>query len=341
MSFAPSTATSLAAGRRQPRRGSTSPAGCIVTLPTRRRRPGRRGRLRGRRRDRRRLARRAEGALLRRAQARRRRRRDRRLPLHRAGRRRAADRPRARARSSAIRRQGKSDLLVLSAETEQWLRDGYRARMHTDAVLRDLGPILAHGEPDDGIGQGESTDAGRPAQPRAARRRATRRAARAAAAPRARATAAATSSPSTSAASAPRPRPRHEPRARTRLAALAAAAGYAPDTLLLIAEAALPTLRPGERLDDPRSHHVTSAVEVLAQCGFTRRTRSRTRRLTTARRYRDGRWREQLLARAAAHRHRCASTTRASTASRRARPTPRGSPHAPAAPSAARARRAA
>ena len=31
--------------------------------------------------------------------------------------------------------------------------------MHTDTVLRDLGPILAHGEPDDGIGQGESTDA--------------------------------------------------------------------------------------------------------------------------------------------------------------------------------------
>ena len=40
-----------------------------------------------------------------------------------------------------------------------WLRDGYRARMNTDAVLRDLGAILAHGEPDDGIGQGESTDA--------------------------------------------------------------------------------------------------------------------------------------------------------------------------------------
>jgi hypothetical protein len=56
----------------------------------------------------------------------------------------------------AIRRAGKSDLLVLSAETEQWLRDGYRARMHTNAVRRDLGPILSHGEPDDGMGQGES-----------------------------------------------------------------------------------------------------------------------------------------------------------------------------------------
>src|SRR3954470_82184 len=58
-----------------------------------------------------------------------------------------------------LRRQGKNDLLLLSPATEAWLREGYRARMNTDAVLRDLGPILAHGEPDDGIGQGESTDA--------------------------------------------------------------------------------------------------------------------------------------------------------------------------------------
>src|SRR4051794_14948443 len=58
-----------------------------------------------------------------------------------------------------IRRSGKSDLLVLSSATDAWLRDGYRARMHTNTVLRDLGAILAHGEPDDGIGQGESADA--------------------------------------------------------------------------------------------------------------------------------------------------------------------------------------
>src|SRR4051812_48361892 len=58
-----------------------------------------------------------------------------------------------------IRRSGKSDLLILSPATDAWLREGYRARMHTATVLRDLGPILAHGEPDDGIGQGESTDA--------------------------------------------------------------------------------------------------------------------------------------------------------------------------------------
>jgi hypothetical protein len=58
-----------------------------------------------------------------------------------------------------IRRSGKGDLLLLSPATEAWLRNGYRTRMNSETVLRDLGPILAHGEPDDGIGQGESTDA--------------------------------------------------------------------------------------------------------------------------------------------------------------------------------------
>jgi hypothetical protein len=60
----------------------------------------------------------------------------------------------------AIRRQGKSDLLVLSPDTEQWLRHGYQTRMSTDAVRRDLGEILAHGEPETGIGQGEVADHG-------------------------------------------------------------------------------------------------------------------------------------------------------------------------------------
>jgi hypothetical protein len=58
----------------------------------------------------------------------------------------------------AIRRQGKSDLLVLSTDTEQWLRHGYQTRMTTEAVRRDLGEILAHGEPETGIGQGEVAD---------------------------------------------------------------------------------------------------------------------------------------------------------------------------------------
>ena len=57
--------------------------------------------------------------------------------------------------------------------------------------------------------------------------------------------------------------------ARERLAALAAAAGYGPDTLSLIADAALPLHRPGERLDDASVAHVCTAVEVLAQCGYT------------------------------------------------------------------------
>jgi hypothetical protein len=63
----------------------------------------------------------------------------------------------------AIRRPGKADQLVLSAETEQWLRHGYRARMESDAVRRDLGPILAHGEPETGVGQGESAELPAPA----------------------------------------------------------------------------------------------------------------------------------------------------------------------------------
>src|SRR3954464_9452453 len=57
-----------------------------------------------------------------------------------------------------LRRPGKSDLLTLSAETEAWLRRGYQARMQSDAVLRDLGPMLAHGEPHSELGQGETTE---------------------------------------------------------------------------------------------------------------------------------------------------------------------------------------
>ena len=64
----------------------------------------------------------------------------------------------------SIRRgQGKSDLLAISAATEQWLRQGYEARMNTPAVKRDLGAILAHGEPETGMGQGEAAEANQPA----------------------------------------------------------------------------------------------------------------------------------------------------------------------------------
>src|SRR3954463_1651369 len=57
-----------------------------------------------------------------------------------------------------LRRSGKGDLLLLSPATEAWLRNGYRTRMITETVLRALGPMLAHGEPDEGIGQGESPE---------------------------------------------------------------------------------------------------------------------------------------------------------------------------------------
>ena len=40
--------------------------------------------------------------------------------------------------------------------------------MSTEAVRRDLGEILAHGEPENGIGQGEVADQSRPTRRRAA-----------------------------------------------------------------------------------------------------------------------------------------------------------------------------
>jgi hypothetical protein len=57
-----------------------------------------------------------------------------------------------------IRRSGKADTLALSPATEQWLRHGYEQRMSTEAVRRDLGEILAHGEPEQGMGQGEAAE---------------------------------------------------------------------------------------------------------------------------------------------------------------------------------------
>lgn len=81
--------------------------------------------------------------------------------------------------------------------------------------------------------------------------------------------------------------------ARTRLAALAAAAGYGPDTLLVIADAALPRHVPGERLDDTLVGHIASAVEVLAQCGY--HADELAELIDRYRlRYRDGRWRERF-----------------------------------------------
>jgi hypothetical protein len=57
-----------------------------------------------------------------------------------------------------MRRNGKPDMLALSPGTEQWLRHGYQQRMSIDAVRRDLGEILSHGEPERGMGQGEAAE---------------------------------------------------------------------------------------------------------------------------------------------------------------------------------------
>jgi hypothetical protein len=57
-----------------------------------------------------------------------------------------------------IRRSGKADMLALSPATEQWLRHGYQQRLSTEAARRDLGEILAHGEPERGMGQGEAAE---------------------------------------------------------------------------------------------------------------------------------------------------------------------------------------
>jgi hypothetical protein len=51
-------------------------------------------------------------------------------------------------------RPGGEDL-VLSPATEAWLRERYALQMSIDAVRRDLGEILSHGEPAFGSGQGE------------------------------------------------------------------------------------------------------------------------------------------------------------------------------------------
>jgi hypothetical protein len=53
---------------------------------------------------------------------------------------------------------GGEDGLALSPATEDWLREGYARQMSTDAVRRGLGEILAHGELEQGAGQGEAAE---------------------------------------------------------------------------------------------------------------------------------------------------------------------------------------
>jgi hypothetical protein len=50
------------------------------------------------------------------------------------------------------------DVLVLSPTTEAWLRDRYAEEISAESVRRDLGEILAHGEPERGGGQGEAAE---------------------------------------------------------------------------------------------------------------------------------------------------------------------------------------
>ena len=84
--------------------------------------------------------------------------------------------------------------------------------------------------------------------------------------------------------------------ARSRLAAQAAAAGYPPDLLALIAHATLPRHRPGERLEDAHVEQVTDAVEVLAQAGYSA-ANLRALLADDQRRHGSG-WRERFWARA-------------------------------------------
>ena len=127
------------------------------------------------------------------------------------------DRPRRRARSSASAARARATCSLLSAgHRGVAARRLPHAHEHRRRCVRDLGAILAHGEPDDGIGQGETHRRRRPPHARAAppssrarpRRAGDRRPPpqRAARRPQRRAR-----HDSTSAASARPPRPRHEP----------------------------------------------------------------------------------------------------------------------------------
>jgi hypothetical protein len=84
--------------------------------------------------------------------------------------------------------------------------------------------------------------------------------------------------------------------ARGRLAAQAAAAGYPPDLLALIAHATLPAYQPGEQLQDAQIEQVTHAVEVLAQTGY--RAESLAGHIADYQRRRGEDWRERFWRRA-------------------------------------------
>ncbi len=84
--------------------------------------------------------------------------------------------------------------------------------------------------------------------------------------------------------------------ARSRLAAQAAAAGYPPDILALVAHATLPAHRDGEQLEDTQIEQVTAAVEVLAQAGY--RAETLAEQISDYRRRHGEDWRQRLWSRA-------------------------------------------
>ena len=84
--------------------------------------------------------------------------------------------------------------------------------------------------------------------------------------------------------------------ARSRLAAQAAAAGYPPDLLALIAHATLPAHRDGQQLNDAQIEQVTQAVEVLAQAGYP--AKSLAEHIADYQRRHDEDWRTRFWSRA-------------------------------------------
>ena len=84
--------------------------------------------------------------------------------------------------------------------------------------------------------------------------------------------------------------------ARSRLAAQAAAAGYPPDLLALIAHATLPAHRDGQQLNDAQVEQVTQGVEVLAQAGYP--AKSLAEHIADYQRRHGEDWRTQFWSRA-------------------------------------------
>ena len=84
--------------------------------------------------------------------------------------------------------------------------------------------------------------------------------------------------------------------ARSRLAVQAAAAGYPPDVLAVIAHATLPAHQPGHQLQDAQIDQVTDAVEVLAQAGY--RAESLAEHIADYQQRHGTSWRERFWTRA-------------------------------------------